>query len=592
MERRLAAILAADVVGYSRLMGEDEAGTLERLKSLRRGLVQPKIAEGRGRIVKLMGDGLLAEFPSVVEAVRYAVAIQQDMAGREADLPDERRIRLRIGVNLGDIIVEGSDIYGDGVNVAARLEGLAEPGGICISGKVYEEVRNKLPTAFEDLGEQKVKNIPEPVRVYRWTYAADASTTGTGKKEGAPPLPDKPSIAVLAFTNMSGDPEQEYFSDGITEDIITELSRFSGLFVIARNSSFSYKGQSVDVRRIARELGVRYVLEGSIRRAGNRVRINAQLIDKETGSHIWAERYDRDLEDIFDLQEEITSNVVASIAPQIEMAEIERVRRSQNTNLSAYDLALKAHALLYDGVRMGNPDVLEQAIETARQSLENDSRNVHALWTQVFAYHLLYIFQWGSSSDEVLKRAWAAIERLFEIDSSNAHAHMMRGAIYSDRGQHDAALADYRRAHEINPNSAWNLFTMAWGESLAGLTKEAREHAELGLRLSPRDMDFWLGVAYLALAQASFADGDFEKAKEWSKFAIQMHSKGPIRFTLLISSCGYLGDLEEAARQVESLNAFAPDFLIGVLRGEMNLYKMPEHNRLLVDGILKAGFTE
>ena len=260
VQRRLAAILAADVVGYSRLMGEDEAGTLERLKSLRRELVQPKIAEGRGRIVKLMGDGLLAEFPSVVEAVRCAVDIQQDISGREAGLPDERRIRLRIGVNLGDIIVEGSDIYGDGVNVAARLEGLAEPGGICVSGKVYEEVRNKLPAAFEDLGDQKVKNIREPVRVYRWTGAAADPMPGTAEAEGALPLPDKPSIAVLPFDNMSGDPEQEYFSDGITEDVITELSRFRDLFVIARNSSFAYKNKSAKVQEVAKDLGVRYVV--------------------------------------------------------------------------------------------------------------------------------------------------------------------------------------------------------------------------------------------------------------------------------------------------------------------------------------------
>jgi adenylate cyclase len=290
LERRLAAILAADVVGYSRLMGEDEAGTLERLKSLRRELVQPRIAERGGRIVKLMGDGLLAEFPSVVEAVLCAVEIQHAMPGREAAVAEEQRITLRIGVNLGDVIVEGSDIYGDGVNVAARLEALADPGGVCLSGPAFDTVDGKLDAAFEDIGEQTMKNIAKPVRVYR-LRSASPQEAPPRQPAGSPPLPDKPSIAVLPFTNMSGDPEQEYFSDGITEDIITELSRFSSLFVVARNSTFSYKGRSVDIRRIARELGVRYVLEGSIRRAGGRVRITAQLIDSSSGNHIWAERY-------------------------------------------------------------------------------------------------------------------------------------------------------------------------------------------------------------------------------------------------------------------------------------------------------------
>jgi TolB-like protein len=574
------------------MMGEDEAGTLARLKALRQELFAPKIAEHHGRIVKLMGDGALVEFSSVVDAVACAVAVQRAIAGRNVETPADRRFELRIGINLGDVIIEGRDIYGDGVNVAARLQELAAPGGIALSATAHEHAAAKVDVGFVDGGQHELKNIAKPVRVYHWSdddAGRQPDVTGT---EGGLPLPDKPSIAVLPFANMSGDAEQEYFSDGITEDIITELSRFSGLFVIARNSSFSYKGKSVDVRQITRELGVRYVLEGSIRRADNRVRVNAQLLDKETGSHIWAERYDRDLKDIFDLQEEITRNVVASIAPQIEMAEIERVRRVRSTNLSAYDLALKAQALLYDGLRMGSPGVLEQAIETAQESLARDSRNVQALWTQAFVYYVQYLYRWGSAPDEALKLAWAAVEHLIEIDASNPHAHMMRGTVHELRGEPDAALADYRRAFALNPNFAWNLFAMAWGESLAGLTEEAREHAELGLRLSPRDMDFWLGVAYLALAQASFADSDFEKSMEWGKLAIQMHSKAPIRRALMIACCGHTGDLDEAVRQAEDLKAFAPDFLPSILRGEMTLYKMPEHNALLVDGLRKAGLPE
>jgi adenylate cyclase len=287
-----------------------------------------------------MGDGLLAEFSSAVEAVRCAIGIQQGMVGWEADLPEERRIRLRIGVNLGDIIVEGSDIYGDGVNVAARLEGLAEPGGICISGKVYEEVGNKLPAAFEDLGEQAVKNIREPVRVYLWTAAADPMPGAVGA-EGALPLPDKPSIAVLPFDNMSGDPEQEYFSDGITEDIITELARFHSLFVIARNSSFSYKGQSPKIQDVGRDLGVQYVVEGSVRKAANRVRITAQLIDAATGNHIWAERYDRELEDIFDLQDEVVREIAIAVPGQLDVAAHDQARRRSDHDLTAYEYVLR-----------------------------------------------------------------------------------------------------------------------------------------------------------------------------------------------------------------------------------------------------------
>ena len=591
MERRLAAILAADVVGYSRLMGEDEVGTLERLKSLRRELVQPKIIERKGRIVKLMGDGLLAEFPSVVEAVQCAVDIQASMTGREADLSEERRIRLRIGINLGDVIVEGSDIYGDGVNVAARLEALAEPGGICLSGPAFDTVHGKLDAAFEDIGEQTMKNIAKPVRVYRLATARPQEGPSTYPSE-ALPLPDKPSIAVLPFTNMSGDREQEYFSDGITEDIITELSRFPTLFVIARNSSFAYKGQSVDLRRVAQELGVRYVLEGSIRRAGKRVRITGQLIDSETGNHIWAERYDRDLDDIFELQEEITRNVVGAIAPQIELAELDRVRRVRSTNVSAYDLALKAQALFYDAMRMGSPEVHKQSIDTATEALEQDPRSAHALWIQAWACTEGYLYRWGLAPDQLLNQARAAVDRLFEVDSSDPRAYTARAFVEHFRGEHEAAVADHRYAFELNPNFVINIFTMAWCESLAGYTEEARDHAALGLRLSPRDNELWLGVAYLALAQASFADGDFEKCKEWAQLAIQMHPRAPIRQALMIACCVHNGDLEEAKEHVEFLESFSPDFIPSVLRGDLTLYKMPEHNALLVEGLRKAGLPE
>jgi TolB-like protein/class 3 adenylate cyclase len=338
VERRLAAILAADVAGYSRLMGEDEEGTLAALKAIRRELADPKIAEHRGRIVKTTGDGLLVEFPSVVDAVRCAVELQREMALRNAEVPETRRIEFRIGINLGDIIIDEHDIYGDGVNVAARLEALAEPGGICVSRVVRDQVRDKVDLSFEDLGEQQVKNIARPVHVYRIPLLE------TARAKAPLPLPDKPSLAVLPFQNMTGDAEQDYFVDGIVEEITTAISRLPWLFVIARNSSFTYQGRAVDVKQVAGELGVRYVLEGSVRKAGNRVRITGQLIDTATGAHIWADRFDGALDDIFQLQDEVASSVVGAVEPKLRQSEIGRATRKPPTSLKAYDLYLRALA--------------------------------------------------------------------------------------------------------------------------------------------------------------------------------------------------------------------------------------------------------
>jgi TolB-like protein/Flp pilus assembly protein TadD len=587
LQRRLAAILAADVVGYTALMGADEAGTLRRLTELRRNLLEPLIAEHHGRIVKLMGDGLLVEFASVVDAVAGALAWQDRVAGQELGADKDLRLQFRIGINLGDVIVEGDDIHGDGVNIAARLESLAEPGGICISGDAYRQAKGKIEADFEDMGEPALKNVAEPVRVYRVARRPAASETPLSAA-GSLSLPDKPSIAVLPFDNMSADSDQDYFSDGITEDIITELSRFPTLFVIARNSSFAYKGKSVDVKQVARELGVRYVLEGSVRRAGARVRVTAQLIDSESGRHVWAERYDRDLEDIFALQEEITSNVVGSIAPQIEMAELARVRGVRSTNISAYDLALKAQALFYDALRAGSPEVFLQVLDTAAAALQQDPRCANALWIEAFACTDGYLYRWGSNPDALLDQAWAAVERLLEIDSSDPRGYSARGLVQQFRGAHEAAVADFRYAFALNPNFATNIFAMAWCESLAGYTEEAREHAALGLRLSPRDNEFWLGVAYLALAQASFADGDYEETKKWARLSIQMHPRAPIRRSLMIACCALNGELEEAKEHAAALNSFSPDFIDSLLRGDLTLYKTPEHNAALAEGLRKA----
>ena len=361
VQRRLTAILAADVVGYSRLMRKDETGTLAMLKQLRTELIEPTIAAHSGRVVKLMGDGALVEFGSVVDAVECAISIQRGVAERNSDVAADNAIALRIGVNIGDVLIEDDDIYGDGVNVAARLEGLAEPGGVCVSGAVYDQVKDKFEAGFEDLGPQKIKNIAEPVRAYRVT-----SNSLDYKPAQAPKVPDKPSIVVLPFDNMSGDQDQEYFSDGISEDLTTALSSIDWLFVIGRNSAFTYKGKAMDVKRIGRELGVRYVLEGSVRRSGGRVRINAQLIDAQADRHVWAERFDRQMEDVFELQDDIVASIAATVGPEITVAEIERARSKRPDTLDAWDHYLQALASYH---RMTKED-LDAAISNLEKAID------------------------------------------------------------------------------------------------------------------------------------------------------------------------------------------------------------------------------
>src|SRR5215468_3247157 len=391
VERKLAAILAADVAGYSRLMGVDEAGTLAQLKAHRRELIDPKIAEHRGRVVKTTGDGILIEFPSVVEAVGCAVELQQSMSERNSDVPGDHRIEFRVGINLGDIIIDGDDIHGDGVNIAARLEAMAEPGMVCLSAAAWEQVRGKVPFGADDLGEHQLKNIERPVRVFRIT--SGASTTVTRKPL---PLPDKPSIAVLPFQNLSGDPEQEYFADGMVEDIITALSRYRWLFVIARNSSFTYKGRAVDVKQVARELGVRYVLEGSVRKAASRVRIAGQLIDGSTGAHLWADRFEGALEDIFDLQDQVTASVVGAIAPRLEQAEIERAKRKPTESLDAYDYYLRGMASSYRWTKEG----FSEALRMFYRAIELDPDFASAHGAAAWCYCLRKVSGWMTDREQ------------------------------------------------------------------------------------------------------------------------------------------------------------------------------------------------
>ena len=580
MERRLAAILAADVVGYSRLMGEDEAGTLERLKSLRRELVQPGITERKGRIVKLMGDGLLAEFPSVVEAVGCAVAIQQGMAGKEADLPDERRIRLRIGVNLGDIIVEGSDIYGDGVNVAARLEGLAEPGGICVSGKVYEEIGNKLPIAFEDLGEQEVKNIREPVRVYRWTAAAADPMPGMVGAGGALPLPDKPSIAVLPFTNMSGDPEQEYFSDGITEDIITELSRFPELFVIARNSAFVFKGKAVDIKDAADKLGVRYLVEGSVRKAGNRVRITAQLIDASVGGHVWADRYDRELEDIFEVQDDVVRAIVAVLPGRIADANIEQSRRKPTENLSALDYLMRGN---YFAPRRG--DDHDRAIAAYQKAIELDP-SCAAAYAGIAYAEVKKIWDRSTSDDDPISRAYDNARKALAIDDNDYRSHGVMGLIYFERGEHERARQHLERALTLNPNSTqimgyWALFLVYTGDPEGAIQTYHR-----ATRLDPYNVEM---LDSEALSEAYFMTKQYNKsiAVLETMLDLQVHYAHQ-----QIAMCyAQLGDMEACARHMKLYREQMPETYdeMKLFESHMRLCQRKEDKDLWTDAYRKIG---
>ena len=448
-QRRLAAILAADVVGYSRLMRADEAGTLAQLNAIRKELLDPKIAEYGGRIVKTTGDGILIEFPSAVDAVQHAVNVQQEMARRNADIAENQRMEIRMGINVGDVIVEGDDLFGDGVNVAARLEGWADPGGICISGNAYEQVRDKLQTRFEDLGEQTVKNIDRPVQAYRVSLDSNPPTQETEVQSGTAPisLPDKPSIAVLPFDNMSGDTEQEYFADGLAEDIIAMLSKTSKLMVIARNSSFAYKGTATDIRQIANELGVQYVLEGSVRKGGNRLRVTAQLIDAVNGSHIWAERYDRLVEDIFDIQDNITKEIVTALRVQLTDGEDALIWNKGTQSIDAWRWTLEARELLFQFT----PTEIARAKDLLGRSIELDP-------DYAFAWALIGTCDWysarlgsGEDAEILIDQADQSVAKSLDIDDKLSWGHSCKSLILLYRRRFDDAVSAIQKAVALLP---------------------------------------------------------------------------------------------------------------------------------------------
>jgi TolB-like protein/class 3 adenylate cyclase len=516
VERRLAAVLAADVAGYSRLMGIDEEGTLDRLKAVRKALVDPTIAGHRGRIVKTTGDGMLVEFASAVDAIRGAVEVQSGMAEQNASVPQDVRIEFRIGIHVGDIIIDDNDIFGDGVNVAARVENECEPGGVCVSGNAFEQIRGKTNFTFDDLGEKTLKNIERPVRLYSVRGATSAAKATTAAISVMPsdnskplPLPDKPSIAVLPFQNMSGDPEQEYFTDGMVEDIITALSRFKSLFVIARNSSFTYKGKAVDIKKVGRELGVRYVLEGSVRKAGGKVRITGQLIEAATGAHLWADRFDGPLDDIFELQDKITSSVVAAIAPRLEQAEIERSERKPTESLDAVDLYYRAIQSFRRFARQGN----EEALRLARQAISLDPSFAAAYGVALACYNQRRDEN-RIKDDEVAEGKQYAL-RAIEVGADDAFA-LARAAHFFSTVLGDPGTADViaDQAIAVNPNLAEAQRIRGWTSIWLGQHERAIEQFHYAMRLNPLDPQIYYAEGGLALA--NFLLRRFEVALSWA----------------------------------------------------------------------------
>jgi adenylate cyclase len=569
-QRRLAAIVSADVAGYSRLMGRDESGTLAALKSIRQEVVDPAIASHGGRIVKTTGDGLLLEFPSVVNAVRCAVEVQTALADRTAGIAEDRRIAFRIGINLGDIIVEGDDIFGDGVNVAARLQEIAPPGGICISSRVHDDARDRLETVFDDGGTQTLKNIAQPMQVWRWQPGTTAPLKPTPAST-ALPLPDKPSIAVLPFQNMSGDLEQEYFVDGIAEDIITELTRFHELFVIARNSSFSYKGKSPNVRDIGRELGVRYVLEGSVRRAGTRIRLTSQLVDTQTDAHIWAERYDRQLDDVFLVQEELTRSIVRAIAPQISETELAKVRRRNSASLSAYELAVRANATAFDA--WTRSELRQEALRLAEAALAVDPASTMALGARATAQHQHALLGTAVDREAAWQDGMAATKQMLELDHSSSSAFALRGLLLAYAPTEDRledALASARQGHDLNPHDMITLVSLAYVENMAGNPERAIELTQEALRISPLDPL----RTYLRhnLTMACFAAKRYPDAIEHAKRGIaEAPELAPLQAWLAASYVG-LGQCDQARSALAAAREAGPKYLERLLGGNLTAH--------------------
>jgi adenylate cyclase len=579
IERKLAAILSADVKGYSRLMGEDEVATIRTLTTYRE-VMGTLIRQYRGRVVDSPGDNLLAEFASVVDAVQGAVEIQQALHARNADLPVPRRMEFRIGINLGDVIVEGERIYGDGVNIAARLEGLADGGGICISGSVYEQVESKLALTYEYMGEQTVKNISKPVRAYRVREQTDIPALAKPGENPQPlPLPDKPSLAVLPFTNMSSDPEQEYFSDGITEDLITDFSKVSGLFVISRNSVFTYKGKVAKVEQVGQELGVRYVLEGSIRKAGNRVRITAQLIDATSGFHVWAERYDRDLQDIFAVQDEVTQRIVAALKVKLTTVERDRLGRQPTTNLEAYDCYLRGLELYAQRTQEAN----EQARQMFEQAAALDPQFATAYAFLGRTYLMELVYQWKSGL-QTQEQLFAFGQKAVALDDSQPAAHETLALAHLGKKQHAQAIAEAEKTIALDPNYADGYVTLADTFCFAGQPEPAVPLVEQAMRLNPRYPPYYLwslGHAYRLLGQSEEAIATLRNLVSQSSDLLTAH-------VLLAATYSELGREEEARAEAAEILRISPNYSLAVVQ-EGVPYKEPATIERQLAALRKAG---
>ena len=576
-KRRLAAILAADIVGYSRLMEADESGTIAQLKTHRKELIDPKVEEYSGRIVKTTGDGILIEFPSVIDAVQMAVDVQRAIEQRNASVPVDRRIVFRMGINQGDIVVDGDDILGDGVNIAARLEGIAVPGGICISRKVHEDVAGKLDLQFNDLGEQTLKNIARPVRA----YSIDLTSPSSETTSSAPlPLPDKPSIVVLPFDNMSGDPAQDHFADGITEDIITELSRFSDLFVIARHSAFTYKGLAVKVQNIRKELGVHYVVEGSVRKSGDRVRVTVQLIDSGTGNHLWADRYDRELVDIFDVQDELTQSVVATLPGRIASAEHDRLRRQPPQDMAAYDYLLAGRIHHH---RVTQPDNAE-ALRLLDKAIELDPEFAEAYAWKACTLGQAIEFGFSESPRDLENRAIEAVQRALSLDENNVECHRLLCEVLMEQHQLEKSVVHGERAFALNPNDP--RLVAQQGELLTWLGKpeEGAEWIKKAARLDPHAAH---KRAHL-LGRALYGSRHYGDAIDAYK---QISSPQYGHLAEWAASYAQMGRDVEAREQATAVRQINPDFSIESYLHKLP-YKEPTDRNHLKEGLVKAGLPE
>jgi TolB-like protein/class 3 adenylate cyclase len=582
VERRLAAILAADIAGYSRLMGSDEEGTLAAIKACRRELIDPKLAEHRGRIVKTTGDGALIEFASAVDAIRCAMEIQRSMAQRNMDVPEEHRIEFRIGINVGDILIDEGDIYGDGVNIAARIEALARPGTICLSENAYRQVTGKLPLDISDMGEQQLKNIAQPVHVYG--LIPDGTLTRTAS--ATLPLPDKPSIAVLPFQNMSGDPEQEYFADGIVEEIITALSRFRELFVIARNSTFIYKGRAVDVKQVGRELGVRYVLEGSVRKAAARVRITSQLIDAISGAHLWADRIDGAFDDIFVLQDRVTENVVGAIAPKIEQAEIERTKPKPTERLDAYDSYLRA--MMY--FNRWTSESISEALRLLYKAIELDPGFSSAYGLAAWCYVRRRLSGWMEEPIHEMAELERLARKASELANDDAVPLYSAGwALVQTNSDAEAGAAMIDRALTLNPNITAAWLVGGWTKIYLGESNKAIGYFERAIRLNP--LDPLIARMQTGIAAAQFLAGQYQEAAVSAENGLRQHPNDLPLLRVAAASHALAGQMMDAEKHMGRIRHLDPTLRLSRAAALAPCRRADDVSRY-VEGMRRAGLPE